>query len=479
MPDDKWYDPNLDRSETKRTWFVFLDSLSPDDVAKMDFVKNQMHHARLDAECPRVTPSVLSQVWTGVDPANNGLPSVSRFQTESRARPAQYTLPEMAAEDHTYDRVLNFHLPFCTVGELKADADEDFWTASQAMNQLHMAPAEAQAHLQVPGPAGDARRDDPEVVFNLMIDYTQNLFGQARQLAESQAFDLTFVSHRLLDTLTHWRRTLEHPAAGHEGMPDGIRYYRDAMLLELDRQLYELSKYGRVFLFGDHGSEPLDQTFRINRWLWRNGYLDADIDHEWIEQSEEYGVLGGEEHPVDEAIANQLSWDQPGVTIKNEETTAICADPFSTGITIRNDVGEDAVDELIDDLMATGYFRDVHRTDDLWDADGLYRDECPDLYPDRKPGVFVSGNLHAYPVGVGYMRSGVHGQYGAIASTEPLSCEGETVTPLELHYIIRNEYLGLADWTPLGGDLEEMTPDERAQVIEYAHQLGATEEVEP
>jgi len=72
----------------------------------------------------------------------------------------------------------------------------------------------------------------------------------------------------------------------------------------------------------------------------------------------------------------------------------------------------------------------------------------------------VSGNLHAYPVGVGYLRSGVHGQYGAVASTTPLSIEGETVTPMELHYVIRNEYLGIDDWTPLSSSLETLTPAE-------------------
>lgn len=418
-----------------RLFVVFVDSLAPQDLAHMPFTREHLYQGDMDAGVPYVTPKVLGEIYTGQNPAENGMPAVSRYDTPNRFRPEGATLPELAAASDDHERVCNFGLPFI-VPPMDEVATEDYFHASTAMNQQSFSPEAAVRALSVPGPAGDIaavnhpdKEEDPDILFDLHIDYTISLFGQARTVAEGHDFDVVFISYRLLDSYCHYN---------YLGRPDDEddRTYRERLAALVDSEIEQLLPRGDVFLFSDHGARDLTDVFRINHWLRDEGFLNVRVDEEWINKAADYGVLE-DVAGVDEL--ETLPVGQAGVQVAEEESTAICADPFSSGLTLLDGATDESVAALIDRLEATDAITAVHRTADRWE--GAHADECPDLYPERAPGVFVSGNLTQEPGGPEITRDGVHSRTGVFGATTDLASPDE-VSPIELHQLIR-EWLSL------------------------------------
>lgn len=447
---------NEGESEPRRKFVVFIDSLGPRDVAYTDWLKKHCFDGRMDAGVPYVTPKVMGEVYTGENPAVHGLPSVSRYEQPSRTRPTRITLPELAASSSEYGDVCNFGLPFIAPHQVIAE-NGAYWHASSAMGQQNISPTEAQNHLTVTGPAGDLSNpdEDPDTLFNLRVDYTRQLFGTARSLAEAFDFEVMFISYRILDSYCHYR--FLH---GPEGSPATDRQLFISEVL--DHELEDLTRHGDVFVFGDHGARELEDVFRLNHWLRDHGYLDFEIDDEFISLAKEYGML-----EQDDSVPGEvLQTDNPGVTIDEAASVAICDDPFSTGLTLLDGATPERVQELIDDLTATDAIDDVHVTSEMWD--GPYLDECPDLYPERRPGVYVSGNLADEKGGPELTRDGVHDPIGVFGATTPLDVPDDPVAPTDLFDLILEQFLGLEKSEVLDGDrdLEFGAPPNQGDVDE-------------
>lgn len=444
-----------DRPDTK--FVIFLDSFGHGDLEHTDWIRGHCHDGTLDAGTPYVTPKVLGEIYTGTNPAEHGLPAVSRYDTDPRGRPTNATLPELAAESGAFDAVLQYRLPFIVPPDCQA-TDCEYVAFSQAMGQQAAIPSTQEAQLVQPGPAGNISRPEEhaDVAFDARVDYTQQLFGAARNLAQGRGFDVVFISYRLLDSYCHY--DFDKPE-------DDGRTYRDRLLVEVDRQARMCYNLGDVFVFGDHGARGLEDVFRINRWLLDRGYLDVDLDFDFIESARAYGVLDETDGPGETLLTNT-----PGVDVNEAASVAISDDPFSSGLTLLEGATPDSVADLVNDLRATDAIETVSQTGptstmvdlttvenntatigdvelDTLGWEGPYIEECPDLYPRRAPGVFVSGNLHPEKGGDELTRSGVHhpiGNWGGTAYTEPLGAErSEPINPRELFHVIGQAYLGL------------------------------------
>lgn len=442
------------------TWVVFIDSYGADDVEKTPWMAENLDMGKMDAGPVYVTPTVLGQIYTGEPPAQNGMPAVSRYDQDPRLRPVQHTIPEFAAMDDTYENVLQFGLPFIVPPQI-TDPTGEYWAVSGAMQQMNFAPQQAQPFLQTAGPAGDVQyAENQEMVFNLMVDHCQTAFGTARSLAAAQNFELVFVSIRTPDSYAHYHHT--------DGPEDGDETWRDMLLWEIDQQVKYCSESGDVFVFGDHGARPLDEVFRVNRWLIDNGYLEVEIDHEYREK-----LMDDEFMQIDEKSPGEtVTVGQPGVEIDEDNSVAVAADPFSTGITLLDGAGPLAVGDLIEGLKAEPVAEDVFLTADVWEGDHL--DECPDIYIERKPGYFVSGNLAEEIGGVEITRSGVHDPVAAFGTNADMEIPGST-TPAGLFDIISHDYLGI-DTTPpdaaLGAQAVDMTDGERREMEAHLQEMG-------
>ncbi|MFB6159088.1 MAG: hypothetical protein ABEJ95_05555 [Candidatus Nanohalobium sp.] len=67
---------------------VFIDALTPREI---DGFLEELHQGEMDADVPRVTPRVMSSIYTGLDPSENGMMDVSRFGGEDTTRPKKST----------------------------------------------------------------------------------------------------------------------------------------------------------------------------------------------------------------------------------------------------------------------------------------------------------------------------------------------------------------------------------------------------
>ncbi|MFB6196730.1 MAG: hypothetical protein ABEI52_00460, partial [Halobacteriaceae archaeon] len=54
---------------------IFIDALSPRETTG---VLDEWERGEMDAGTPRVTPRVMSSIYTGLNPAENGMMSVSK-----------------------------------------------------------------------------------------------------------------------------------------------------------------------------------------------------------------------------------------------------------------------------------------------------------------------------------------------------------------------------------------------------------------
>lgn len=446
------------------TWVIFIDSYGARDISKTPWIYENCSLGKMDARPVYVTPTVLGQIYTGTNPAENGLPAVSRYDQAPRLRPAQPTIPELAAMDDTYENVLQLGLPFIVPPDLSSDPPNDgvYWHSSGAMQQQVNAPGEAANLLTIAGPAGDVEHEtNQEMVFNLLVDHCQSTFSTARTLAAGNNFDLVFVAIRTPDSYAHYRHL--------EGPDDGSgKSYRDLLLEEIDNQVRFCSESGDVFVFGDHGARPLDDVFRINRWLIENDYLSVSIDHDYREK-----LIEDEFFEIDEKSPGEtIAIGQPGVTVHEDESVAIAADPFSTGITLLDAASPLEVGNLMSDLEELECADRVFLTSDMWD--GPLLEEAPDIYIERHPGWFVSGNLAEEPGGVEVTRSGVHDPVGAYGTTADIDMPSE-VSPVGLFDVITSQYLGIPTEPPEpqeGAGAMDMSESERREMQAHLEEMG-------
>ncbi|MFB6191636.1 MAG: alkaline phosphatase family protein, partial [Candidatus Nanohaloarchaea archaeon] len=304
----------------------------------------------------------------------------------------------------------------------------------------------------------DMIRDHPDTTYSSFLDQTRNFFTRAKEVMRHQEFDVVFLGYRLVDSYCHFQHTETRNGKPYrQHLIDHIQ----SLLSEIDNQID-----GDLMFFSDHGQTELTHTFRVNRWLKQNGWLDYKVDYDFIDTLTEY--QGGEMHPVNERVENQFTFGRPGVKLIEENSQVVCADPFDSCLTLLVDREDFDEERFREELMSTGMYRSVKYKWELYDEDADFYESVPDIIPDRKEGVFVSGNLHDNPIGMGYYRTGVHDRGACFGATKELNIpDKETIKPEDMYDII-TDFIGLeVTEAPLQPEqVKQWTKDE----VELAHE---------
>jgi hypothetical protein len=196
-----------------------------------------------------------------------------------------------------------------------------------------------------------------------------------------------------------------------------------------------------------------------------NGWLEYKVDYDFINDLTEYQGQG-EQHPVDERVENQVTFGQPGVKINEGNSKVVCADPFDSCLTLLCDRDDFDEEKFREELMSTGMYRSVKYKWELYDEDADFYDSVPDIIPDRKEGVFVSGNLHENPIGMGYYRTGVHDRTACFGATKELNIpEKDTIKPEDMYDVI-TDFIGLeVTESPLQQQQVKSWTDEEIELV--------------
>lgn len=431
-------------SDTK--FVVFIDALSPNDMSRADFLPSTMK-GEVEIPPPRVTPRVLSSVYTGLDPAETGIMAKHAHGEKDADRPEQTTVMEKAQV--AGNDVLNLYMPYC-VPQRNRNGSAGIATAA---GEPSVSPEEASNELVVPGPAGELLGEPRhDISFDYMVDYANALFSTARTLSPN--YDIVFIGFRIIDSYCHFQFDM-----GVDGRHADVgERYRDRLTEVVDIQLQQLEPRGDVLWFSDHGATEMTEVFRVNKWLSEKGYLDYDIDLEFREKAREFDLMHDVQHPSVAPVNNQFVPGQPGVSL-SEDSQAICSDRYDSCITL---LDESIEQELVDELASLDQYRGVYTRDDLYDEDARHFNEAPHIIPDRDKGVFVSGNVHPDPIGMGWHRTGVHDKWGCYGTTDGTG--GGTVSPEELNGVLER-FLGIEGATnPLGESVDAFTPEQKNEI---------------
>lgn len=405
---------------------VFIDALTPRELT--GFLED-IYQGDMDADVPRVTPRVMSSIYTGLNPAENGMMAVSKFGGEDATRPKKSTFIDQAVREG--QAVLSMGMPFSIPFQHGNSASVLHGDALQGAS--HVVPQQAAKLVEIPAPSSDMIRDYPDTTYSSFLDQTRNFFTRAKEMMRRQDFDTVFLGYRLVDSYCHFQHTEER---------DG-KTYREHLIDHIQSLLSEIYAQidGDIMFFSDHGQTELTHTFRVNKWLKENGWLEYKVDYDFIDELTEY--RGGEQHPINERVENQFSFNRPGVKIDRENSKVLCADPFDSCLTLLVDREDFDEERFREELMETGMYRSVKYKWELYDEDADFYDTVPDIIPDRAEGVFVSGNLHKSPIGMGYYRTGVHDRTACFGATKPLNLpEKEVIKPEDMYGII-TDFVGL------------------------------------
>ncbi|MFB6159089.1 MAG: hypothetical protein ABEJ95_05560 [Candidatus Nanohalobium sp.] len=350
--------------------------------------------------------------------------------------------------------VLSMGMPFSVPFQVGNEGSILHGDALQGANQV--VPQQASNLVQVPAPSADMIKDHPDTVYSSFLDQTRQYFLRAKENIRQGDFDTVFIGYRLVDSYCHFQHTEER-----NGKP-----YRQHLIDHIQSLLKEIHNQidGDLMFFSDHGQTELTHTFRVNRWLAENGYLKYKVDYDFIDDLTEY--QGGEQHPVNERVENQITFGQPGVKLDQENSKVVCADPFDSCLTLLCDRDDFDEEKFREELMDTGMYRSVKYKWELYDEDADFYHTVPDIIPDRAEGVFVSGNLHKNPIGMGYYRTGVHDREACFGATRELAVpDKETIKPEDMYDII-TDFIGLeVTESPLQEQQLKQWTDEELELV--------------
>lgn len=391
---------------------LFVDALEPREIDDTRFADTQ--RGKMRSGGPKVTPKVTSEVYTGLDPTENGMGGQHSITGDRTERP-RAPLVQEKLEQAGY-AVGSFFMPYCHPLQLQGQM---FVSDTMQGPQPGQHPL---AQMSVNPPAtGDLMdpEDGGETAWNSRTDEIYARSSNMLNAIRAADLDVVFLGIRSPDQYTHFQ--------WHED-------YRRKLLEDIAHEIRRWEVNHDVLWWSDHGSEEKQETFRVNKWLMEKGYLDIDIDMEFHDRfTEEVEAMQGDQNGGGgNTVENQLQVHAPGVEIR-DGSQAVCADPYDSCIDILDD--DLQPENLARDLESTGHYHWVAKTEGAW-GDGRFRDECPDLVTLRQDNVLVTGNVHPDPIGMGFHRTGVHSKYGAWGTTDgDFEREGE-VTPREFHDVI-------------------------------------------
>lgn len=383
---------------------LFVDALEPTETNGTGFKRTE--RGLVDSGAPKVTPKVTSEVYTGIDPTSNGMGAQHSVNGSRTERPRVPTIQEKF--DRAGYSVMSFYMPYCHPLQIDGGV-----FVSDTMQGPKPGPSPiAQHSVEIP-PAGDLQdpEDDGEFAYNSRLEQVFSRSSGMIQAINHSDPDVVFIAVRSPDQYTHFQHGED---------------YRVEILDAIGDEVERWSVNHDVFWWSDHGSQTKTDVFRVNKWLQEKGYLSLDVDVGFFER---FMSESGNEPQVE----NQIGIQSPGVEIE-DGSVAVSADPYDSSIDIIDDDFDD-VDGLIDELEGTGHYNYVSRTENEW-GDGRFRDECPDIVAQRADGVLVTGNVHPEPIGMGFVRSGVHSAYGAWGTTDDSFEREGDVRPQELHDVI-------------------------------------------
>lgn len=389
---------------------LFVDALEPNEYGRG---WQATERGLVESGHPKVTPKVTSEVYTGESPSVNGMGRVHSMKGETPHRPEMPTIQEKL-EMAGYN-VLSLHMPYCLPLQLRNGA----WISTAMQNEQMGQNPLAQLCKQPPA-GGDmaSNESDWDSIYN---SKQEDLFAKSSSMLNAinmGGFDVCFIAIRTPDEYTHFQ--------WHEG-------YREEIIHELEKEVSRWQVNHDILWWSDHGSEEKKETFRVNKWLMENGYLDVEIDMEFHERfTEEMEQMTPRQQQAGPDIENQITVGVPGVEMGGD-SQVVCMDPYDSCMDI---LDEDLdVDQLISELMDTGMYKSIRRPEEVW-GDGQFIDSCPDLVTLRDDNVLVTGNVHPEPIGMGFYRSGVHSAYGAWGTTDDSLERVGDVTPRQLHDVI-------------------------------------------
>jgi len=257
------------------------------------------------------------------------------------------------------------------------------------------------------------------------VDYVRTVMATMRNLARNGVFDVFFITIRNLDSFGHFL---------YENQRVRLAKYIDMELREWE-MMGDME--GNILCFSDHGIREKKETFFVNKFLQRKGYLDVDVHERKLKKQRE------QDDQADENLT-QVSVHSPFIEL-SRDTQAVSPDAYDSGVKILDD--SLSIDDLREELMGTGFYDGVYAPSELY-GNGEHNNDTlgVDLVCDRGDGILVTGNLHPKIDGItaseinclcqGKIRSGVHTREGIIASNDPILGD-MNLEPTELHDIIR------------------------------------------
>jgi len=394
---------------------IFLDALKPEEVSGF---LDDTYQGRIRCHIPRVTPTVLGSIYTGIDPGQHGLVRATPLYAQPIQRPNKETIFESISRKA---RVLSYMMPFTMGVQVQNGViAESGVSGSVNVNQ----PA-----LMIPRAPVNMGKVDPEKALQSFVDHARILFGTVRELIRMDASDVFFISYRNIDSFTHWHYDED---------------FRERLVEYIAFELSDFTIMGSdidLMWFSDHGGCEADEVLRINKWLEEKGYLKYSILERRMKQQTEQQKKQAEQQGGTGPYEDQIDMQAPFVQIE-KGSKFVCSDAFDACIDPLKDATKKDIKELVSDLRDSGYFKNVHRKDRLYpnnDGDGV----IPEIIPDRKEGVLVSGNIHPEVPTTGFSdhdtvintRNGDHTPFGAFGGTRDLHLP-EVVEPEDLRFTI-------------------------------------------
>lgn len=391
---------------------LFVDALEPREIDGTRFADTERGYVNSGA--PKVTPKVTSEVQTGLDPTHTNFGGQHSMNGDREGRPHAPMLAEkLEAAGYT---VGSFYMPYSHPQQIESqlyvsDTMQGPQPGQHPLAQMNVNPP-ASGDLMDPD-------DDGSHAWNARTDEIYARSSNMLNTIRGAGLDVAFIGIRSPDQYTHFQ--------WHED-------YRRKLLEDIAFEVQRWEQNHDVLWWSDHGSEEKTETFRVNRYLMDEGLLDVDIDLDFHERftDEMESRQPPNEGGRNDNIENALPLHAPGVEIQ-DGSVAASFDAYDSCVDLLDEEAD--VDEVVRVLEKSGMYDRVVPVEEEWGS-GPYRDSSPDIVTLRADNVLVTGNVHPEPIGMGFMRSGVHSKKGAWGTTDEDFTMGGDVTPRELHNVI-------------------------------------------
>ncbi|MFW5889421.1 MAG: hypothetical protein ACOCUD_03475 [Bacillota bacterium] len=369
-------------------FIIFLDALDYNDLTPW-FKDNLI--TQYNPGVPKVTPNVISQIMTGKRQEDLEFTRSTPFKKPRYTDIKDETICHYAAKEREL-KILQYGIPLC------ANIDLPEGSFSMYDHFIH-GPQNIAPIFQFVRENVSFLDDHPELIFHSYVDQASILFSTIRALARNGNFDVIFLGYQPLDAYTHWYN----------------RENRIRLLQYLEEEIKDLSRYGDILFFSDHGGQKQEKIFFVNKWLQEKGYLHYTIYEDLIEYHKEL------ENKKEEKFPDMILPQDPFVKIDFEKTKFLCVDAFDCMIDATVNATEQDLENIKSELMNTGYFNSVNLKTEIFDKDGEHFEETPMIIADTALGVNASCNIHPNAEkgkNLENTRTGWHSHRGVVGSND-------------------------------------------------------------